>query len=368
MRWAVAGVRALGRAGLAVAAMAPARASAGLWSRYTAARESGPDSVEHPAAFAAAVGAVAERAGPLVVYPSHEESIDALFEADLPPGATLPYADAAVTQAFRDKRRLAELAGSAGLPVPRTLLEVTAGELAGQAVALPCAVKAARPGGSLGFTRLIDDADQLRELLAELPPDEPLVVQERAAGPLIGLALVVGRDGRQVARFQQVARRMWPPAAGGSTLALSTEVDEDLAERSTAMLAGAGYSGLAQLQFLRTSRGHALIDVNTRYYGSMPLATAAGVNLPAAWHAVVTGTADGAPPPQYRVGMTYRWLEPELVAALRGSPRLLLARGPRPRSGAMWASDDPVPSALLALESATSRVGRVLRRLRTSSA
>jgi biotin carboxylase len=339
-----------------------------MWSRYAAARELGPDPLERPAAFAAAVGAVAERAGRLVVYPGHEESIDALFEADLPPSVIFPFPGAAVTQAFRDKRRLAELAGDAGLPVPRTLLEATAGELAGQAVGVPCAVKAARPGGSLGLTQLVDDADQLRELLPELPPDEPLVVQERADGPLIGLALVIGRDGHQIARFQQVARRTWPPEAGGSTLAVSTEVDEDLAERSTAMLAGTGYWGLAHLQFLRTSQGHTLIDVNTRYYGSMPLATAAGVNLPAAWHAVVTGTADGSPPPRYRVGMAYRWLEPELAAALLGSPGLLLARGPRARSGAMWASDDPVASALLALQAATTRVGRQLRRLRAGSA
>ena len=357
IRWAVAGVRGLGRAGLEVIAMAPSRAGAGLWSRFAAAKEVGPDSVTSPREFAAAVARAAERHGPLVIYPGHEEAIDALFAADLPAGATLPYPSASATQAFRDKRALAGFAEEAGLAAPRTHLEATAGELAAGGVPLPCVIKPARPGTALTLTRLVDDAEALSALLSQLPDDESLLVQERAEGPLIGLALVIGRDGRQVARFQQVAERTWPPRAGGSTVARSTHPDVALAERASAMLAEAGYWGLAQLQFMSTERGHALIDVNTRFYGSMPLALLAGVNLPAAWHAVVKDRAPAQPPP-YRVGVRYRWLEGEMIAAFRGSPKLLFDRGGRPRAGAMWAGDDPLPSALLAAESAASRLGR----------
>lgn len=355
IRWAVAGLRGLGRAGVSTGALAPSRIGAGLWSRYAAVREVAPDSVARPAEFAAAVGRLAERYGSVVVYPGHEEAIDALFTAQLPSAVVLPYPNARVTQAFRDKRALADLAETAGLAAPHTLIEATAGELAVRDVPVPCVIKSARPGGALGLTQIVDDATQLAAVLERLPDDERLLVQERADGPLIGLALVVDRDGRQAARFQQVAERTWPPRAGGSTVARSTRPDEDLAERATAMLSGAGYWGLAQLQFLRTDRGPALIDVNTRYYGSMPLALDAGVNLPAIWHAVATG-APTKPAPVYRIGMRYRWLEGELIAALRGSPGVLLDRGSRPRAGAMWASDDPVPSALLALESGAKRV------------
>jgi predicted ATP-grasp superfamily ATP-dependent carboligase len=207
------------------------------------------------------------------------------------------------------------------------------------------------------------DERELRELLESLPCDERLLIQERAEEPLVGLALVVGRDGSQVARFQQVAERTWPERAGGSTVAVSVEPDLDLAERATTLLADAGYWGLAQLQFLTTGRGPALIDVNTRFYGSMPLALAAGVNLPAAWHAVVMDRADGQPP-RYSAGVRYRWLEGEIVAGLRGSPNRLLPLRPRPRAGAVWLRDDPVPSALLAVEMGWSRVARRGRRMR----
>ena len=55
-----------------------------------------------------------------------------------------------------------------------------------------------------------------------------------------------------------------------------------------------GFGGLAQLQFVQAPGGApALIDVNPRFYGSLPLALACGVNLPDAWHALVSG-ADAA--------------------------------------------------------------------------
>ena len=61
----------------------------------------------------------------------------------------------------------------------------------------------------------------------------------------------------------------------------------------------------------------------------------------------------GDPPPApsgYRAGVTYRRLEADVHAARAGSPRRLLSRAPRPRAGAMWASDDPLPGAVLGAE------------------
>jgi hypothetical protein len=60
----------------------------------------------------------------------------------------------------------------------------------------------------------------------------------------------------------------------------------------------------------------------------------------------------------------YRWLEGDVVAALRGSPGRVLPLRPRPRAGAVWLRDDPVPSALLAAEMGWSRVARRGRKIR----
>ena len=138
-------------------------------------------------------------------------------------------------------------------------------------------------------------------------------------GPLVSVELVIDREGRLVARFQQVTRRTWPSAAGSIALATSVEPDEGLVSRTAAMLAELGYWGLAQVDFVETASGFTLLDVNPRFYRCLPLAVACGTNLPALWHAVAVGRPVG-PPGAYRTGMTYRWLEADFVAAARGAP------------------------------------------------
>ena len=336
LRNAVAGLRGLGRAGLRVAAVAPARTAPGLLSRFASERITAPDVLADPAGFRAAVER--EAAG-RVVYPVREESIDALLDSE----ATLAYANRDSLAAVRDKRRLAELAAETGLRTPATIAEATTAELLGADLSLPCVVKPAHPRqGTLPSAQVAATRDELRELLAGLPAEELLLVQERARGPLVAVVVVVGRDGELAARFQQVALRTWPPDAGDSSLATSMAPDERLASRAAGLLRAAGYVGLAQLQFVETPEGHSLIDINPRFYGSLPLALAAGVNLPAIWHAVVTGEETPGPAP-YKVGVSYRWWTGELMTARRVSWRVLLKRAPKPRIGSVWAADDPLP-------------------------
>ena len=197
-------------------------------------------------------------------------------------------------------------------------------------------------------------------MLDGVPAAEPLLVQERVKGPLVSIELVIDREGRLVARFQQVTRRTWPSAAGSIALATSVEPDEGLVSRTAAMLAELGYWGLAQVDFVETPSGFTLLDVNPRFYRCLPLAVACGTNLPALWHAVAVGRPVGEPG-TYRTGMTYRWLEADFVAAVRGAPARLFERAPQPSTGAAWASGDPLPGVLLSVSALASRVMRMLR-------
>jgi predicted ATP-grasp superfamily ATP-dependent carboligase len=368
LRSAVAGIRGLGRVGVRVLALAPGPLAAGLWSRYQSERAVGPDPIHHPQAFVARVAALAAERGQVMVYSSQEAAIDALLRAPrtVLASVVLPYPGEGGLAALRDKSRLPALAGAAGLAVPRTLAQGTADELLAGDVAPPLVLKPARPGGALTTALPVDSRGDLRAVLSGLPADEVLLLQERASGPLTSVSLVVDRDGRLVARFQQRALRTWPLGAGPSSLAVSVAPDEGLVERCRCLLAQVGYAGLAQLQFVGTPRGPGLIDVNTRFYGSLPLALRAGVNLPGAWHAVVV---DGAlpEPGDYRVGVAYRWLEADLSAALRGFPRLLLYRTRPPRVGSMWAPDDPLASVLLAASAVGDRITRRLPRRRLNA-
>jgi predicted ATP-grasp superfamily ATP-dependent carboligase len=362
LRSVVAGVRGFGRAGIPLVAAARERSAPGLWSRYTRVRALVPDVLSDPEAFADAVLALARKHSPVVVYPGREEALDALLDRvhELPDGAVLPYPRAPVVRRFRYKPGLAELGAEAGLVSPRVLALAAAGELRGRSLPLPCVIKEVEPGGVVNQTTTVGTELELRAFLGGLPDEQPLLVQERVLGPLVGLTLLLERDGRVAARFQQRAERTWPAAAGGSSLAVSVAPDEALVEQAAKMLSAGGYWGFAQVQFIGAAEGYVLIDVNPRFYGTLPLALACGVNFCAGWHAVALGEP---PPPQpdYPAGFVYRWFEGDLSAAFRGYPRRLLYPPGRARAGAAWARDDPAPSFLLSGRSVKQRVDRRLR-------
>ena len=344
----VAGIRALGRAGVRVVALGRSRLAAGRWSRFAAARERG-----EPADAAA-------RVGPAVVYPGEETTIDALLARPPDAPVELPWPPRSLAP-LRTKRELPALAAASGLAAPATLFDGAAGELARARVSLPAVVKPARAVGALLSARAVESGDELGALVDELPPDEPVIAQEPVRGRLGSLALVLDRDGTVVARFQEEALRTWPAAAGSFAATVSVAPDEELVARAAAMLSAAGFWGLAQLDLVQRGDETVLLDVNPRFYFCMPLALACGVNLPAAWHAVVEGRPAGSPRP-YPAGVGYRWLVGDLYAARHGHAGRLRRAGPRPRARAMWAADDPLASALLTAAELTLPVRRRLRR------
>jgi predicted ATP-grasp superfamily ATP-dependent carboligase len=356
---AVAGIRGLGLGGMRVMALGPSWFSPGLWSRHTAARAVGPSVTSAPAALAERIAQLAESHGPLVVYPSREETIDLMLSAGDRDGAVLPFPGGEVLNQVRDKTQLEQTAAAAGLQTPASLFEGTTAELAGRGFRWPVVVKPARPVSALKTARLAETEQELQRLLQGIPADEPLLVQERVKGPLVSVEMVIDREGRLVARFQQVTRRTWPSAAGSIALATSVEPDEALVSSAAAMLAELGYWGLAQVDFVETASGYTLLDVNPRFYRCLPLAVACGTNLPALWHAVAVGRPVGSPG-TYRTGMTYRWLEADFVAAARGAPGRLFERAPHPSTGAAWAPGDPLPGVLLGVSAVASRILRML--------
>jgi predicted ATP-grasp superfamily ATP-dependent carboligase len=292
------------------------------------------------------------------MYPSREETIDVMLaHASRWSDIVLPFPDGDVLTAVRDKGQLADTVAGGGFETPASRFEASARELRGVTFEEPVVVKPTRPVSRLKTARLARDPEHLRRLLEGMPDDEQLLVQERVRGPLVSVELVLDRAGQLVARFQQRTQRTWPAAAGSIALATSVEPNDLLIARVAWMLAEIGYWGLAQVDFVETDRGFTLLDINPRFYRCLPLSVACGTNLPALWHAVTVGRNVGGPH-EYRVGVTYRWLEADLVAALRGSPRRLLGRAPAPHTGPTWAAGDPLPGVLLG---ASGMLGRGLR-------
>jgi predicted ATP-grasp superfamily ATP-dependent carboligase len=189
-----------------------------------------------------------------------------------------------------------------------------------------------------------------------------VLAQEPVSGHPTSLALVIDSDGEVVACFQERVLRTWPPGAGSFALTESERPDLDLVERARALLAGAGYAGLAQLDLILTGADPVLLDVNTRFYACMPTALHCGVNLPALWHCVVHGWPFATRSDEYPAGVRFRWLEADVSAALNGMPGRLALVPRRVTAGAVWAADDPIASGLLSVDAVRLRAARRLPR------
>jgi hypothetical protein len=314
-----------------------------------------------PAAAEDFVGGVAEavRAGAYdVVFPAGDPELAALSRERESLPARFPYGAHEDVLRALDKVELAAAARRAGLepvadvdigeaPVVVKPRRTTIAGAAGEVLRLYASV-AATPA---------DAARHVEKLRAA--GAQPLV-QRFVEGDLLAISTVASEDGDLVGAVQQRARVLSDGAVGGSVRATTVPVDAALLAGVAGLLRDLRWVGLAQVQFIAPRDGAPqLIDLNGRFYGSLALAVAAGVNLPAIWGAVGLGrplpTVSAA-----RIGVRYHWLEAELRATAR-SPRrlpatLLYAAGAR---HGVWDRGDPTPG----FRHAASLVSRAARRV-----
>ncbi len=238
------------------------------------------------------------------------------YLADRPGTHVLPASDAVLVALelpgahLVDKAVLPKRAESAGIRVPETLEFSSAAELLDRAGELeyPIVVKSAVKTRKGDTALRVDSARELSAARGALVG--PVVVQPFATGTMRAVCGVVA-DGEILAVVHQRYERIWPAECGTASAAVTTEPDLDLEARLPELLSG--HEGVFQVQLV----GDLAIDVNPRVYGSLPLAVAAGANLPAIACAVRAGRR-GTGVVRGRPGVRYRWLEGDLRRVVHG--------------------------------------------------
>jgi protein-tyrosine-phosphatase/predicted ATP-grasp superfamily ATP-dependent carboligase len=194
-----------------------------------------------------------------------------------------------VFQIVSDKIRTSELARSLGVHVPRELVvrSVTEAEAVRGSVQLPVFLK---PHSSF-VTLEPDTRQQVRKLVSweqfydhlnKMLSKGPVAVQENFVGTGVGLELLV-EDGEPLMSFQH-ERIHEPTNGGGSSYRRGVPVSDELLNASLKLLRALSYTGVVMLEFkvnLKTGQW-VLIEINGRFWGSLPLALASGVDFPLA--------------------------------------------------------------------------------------
>lgn len=163
----------------------------------------------------------------------------------------------------------------------------------------PVIIKPRRGAGSRGV-RLIQSRD---ELLA-MPDDDSIIIQANLPGEEYSVD-VIAAGGTLIAAVPRTRARV----DSGVSIAGRTVRDAELERQAGLVAAAIGLDGVANVQLRRDAAGNpALLEVNPRFPGALPLTIAAGVDLPALALELALGNPLPAVAP-FREIATVRFLE-----------------------------------------------------------
>jgi predicted ATP-grasp superfamily ATP-dependent carboligase len=291
---ALAAIRSLGGHGARVLAGSHRRLARGFCSRYSGDHvRYPPPECEHE--FLGFVIDAAQERGLDVVLPIGDATNRVLSKhrEQLTPHVAMPVADWPAMEIASHKRRTVSFAEAIGIDVPRTYRHKS------EVDAFPVVVKRSEGAGSV---RYVNDEHEL-----ELVDAADAVIQEWIPGTGYGFFALFERS-RERAVFMHRRLREYPVTGGASTAAESID-DPLLAELGLKLLRALGWHGVAMVEFKKDRRDgrYKLMEVNPKFWGSLDLSIAAGVDFPWLAAQMALGRLDG-PLPAYRVGLRFRWL------------------------------------------------------------
>ncbi|HET7040375.1 MAG TPA: ATP-grasp domain-containing protein [Gemmatimonadales bacterium] len=351
-------VRALAAAGIEPHLGSPLPRQVTRFSRDVAGTWRLPDPVDTDrfvAAVAAVGGALADHDGLPLLLPVNDIYVIALGRAWSRLAATFRagfLTDQDRLARLLEKDRCYALAREVGVPVPPEA--PSAGAYLAAGIPFPAVVKPALRN-SPEFrsappfrVRVCAGAAELRAACDELLRIGAVPVIQRfipGGDDALYTAGVAALDGRILATFTGRKLRQFPPLLGEASYA------ESLAAPGTAahaerLLAHAGFTGIAQVEFKRSEGTDYLMEVNPRSWSWIGLAGACGVNLPAALARAVLGRP--VPPALQRNGATWMYSLQDARYHLR--PRGSVGWGTWFRQAvtaethAHWSLRDPLPA------------------------
>lgn len=236
------------------------------------------------------------------------------------------FADAPQLASVLDKSRTFITAEQVGIRTPRTAIitELKQAERLGSELRFPVVLKWANPMeawkilGPLGVkpekTYYCQTPEELMQCLRtfERAGIYPLI-QEYAPGNGLG-QFVLMKDGKAHYTFQHFRVHEWPPEGGFSSMceSVAPHLHGELMEKSIALLRALQWEGIAMVEYRYdpVSGDATLMEINGRFWGSLPLAYHAGAHFPYLYYRLF-GLGLPLDPPAYREGVRCRYMVPE---------------------------------------------------------
>ncbi len=317
-RSALAVTRSLGRQGVPlITADTTSEALAGN-SRYPQAYRQYGSPTESPADFIDSIATICTEQKIDILLPMTELTTQLLLEhKERLSGVLLPFAAATTVNSVADKYNLMQLATGLDVVIPRTWYIDDPRNLSLDLDSLPYPLvmkpgRSWQPAPSGWFrssVRIAASADEVRHYLETDPgfQYERFLFQECVTGTGQGIFALYDH-GKPLAFFSHRRLREKPPWGGVSVLSESCPLDEKLLAAARSLLDEVKWHGVAMVEFKVGNDGTPyLMEINTRFWGSLQLAIDSGVDFPYLLYQLLDG-AHPQPQMNYRLGRRLRWL------------------------------------------------------------
>lgn len=284
-RTALSVIRSLGRAGIKVdlAWCLPGEIAAA--SRYVDRLIELSPGLESDA-WLAPLKALLERERYDLVVPAADSQLIPLVLArkELEPIARLAIPPEHAFIAAYDKFKTTELAARLGINVPRYAILQNPGETLPADFPIPCVLK---PASSYDVTqtatarRFVQHAfsrESAEKQLSEMLPLGPVMAQAYFIGRGVGVEMLA-KDGRVLVAFQH-ERLHEAPEGSGSSYRRSVPLEPELLEASRRLVEALNYTGALMVEFKRNDTSWMFVEINARFWGSLPLGLVAGSDMP----------------------------------------------------------------------------------------
>jgi predicted ATP-grasp superfamily ATP-dependent carboligase len=315
-RSALATTRSLGQRGYKVITADSSQNTLAGSSRYSHTHWVYPDPYSQPSAFVDWATSALSGEAVQVALPMTEVTTDLLVRNSfLWPNVLLPYASIERIDQLCNKAKLMMRAQELGIPIPLTMHIENPGELPPDLETLhyPVVLKPTRSRIMLNShwlntaVNIVHNAEELRDALkTEAFRNHPFMIQAYIEGTGQGIFAIYGH-GTSLAFFSHRRIRERPPWGGVSVLSESVKPDPHLQALAQKLLDDAQWHGVAMVEFKVAKDGTPyLMEINTRFWGSLQLAIDAGMDFPA----MLLDLAYGNPvkPPDIREHIKLRWL------------------------------------------------------------
>jgi predicted ATP-grasp superfamily ATP-dependent carboligase len=358
-------VRSLGRRGVPVGVCSFAgEFNLAAYSRWVSDSFTLPSPTRDADGFIGALTRLLETGKYPIVFPTTERTIQLIAAARdrLPAWVRIPMPDSDAIATVLDKQRTTALAERLGVAVPRTWCPADAAETAALAAGLPYPVIVKpRQTNFLAGSHLVKADYVVVESSAQLVAawravDTAMprpIIQQVVQGRGTGMN-TLWRDGKPLVWFCHQRLREIDLRGGRSTAAVSAACDRRLVDSAHRMLSAIGWHGVAMVEFKwdEATDTFWLLEINGRFWGSLPLALACGVDFPYYLYQVAVGETP-SPAPSYPTGVVARDAVAELKHFVRvmahGRGRRLATLGQAStilhpwKQSFNWVGDDPEP-------------------------